>query len=98
MNRVTSSIAFYPLTAFYCAAVTVVVGDAQGWFRVDLSLVALTLMAILLLLATMRHEVTVVHDLVDSQRERIDQLVGALEKVGAAVPPNSGRGGRSGGR
>jgi uncharacterized membrane protein len=86
----SDSIAFYPLTAFWIASSLAVVGVAQGWFRVDLSIILLAVVGILLLLLNMHREVTAVHQLVNSQRdelvERIEQLVHALHLAGAPVP------------
>jgi len=88
--RVRSSVLFYPLTTFYCAAVLATVGVAQRWFRLDVSIVALTVFAVLLLLLNIRKQVLDVHQLVNSQRddlvERVEQLIDALHTAGVDVP------------
>jgi len=77
----------------YVAGVLVACGVSVGWIRLDVGVVALSVIAVLLITVGISREVHTVHTLVNSQRDelldRIDQLVAALHKAGVAVPQDS---------
>ena len=90
VKRVTHSVAFYPVSVVYIAAavdLSAIVGEA---IRFDVGLVLLGLLAVLVILLSMRREVSNVHTLVNSQHDalvaRIDQLLAALTEAGVQVP------------
>jgi hypothetical protein len=97
LRRVAAAPAFYPASTMWLAAALVLAAAAGHILRLDVGLALLTLFAVLVILISMRREVTSVHELVNSQHDvlvarvetmadRIGQLIGALESAGVAVP------------
>lgn len=102
--RLFHSVAFYPLTTMYLAAVAVVVLVARGTISVPTGVILLALVVLVLLMvstlkelravraATLR-ELASVHSLVNGQQTkliaRIDQLTEQLTAEGKAVPPKN---------
>jgi hypothetical protein len=97
LRRVTRSVAFYPVTVVYVSAVVDLAAIVGGAVRLDIGLVLLALLAVVVILLSMRREVSNVHALVNSQHDalvasaesmgdRIDQLIAALNTAGVPVP------------
>lgn len=89
-HRVRTSLVFYPMTVFFLSSVAMMVAVSQRVIRLDVGILSLLALAILLVQASMLHEVAKVHELVNSQRdlllERIDQLEAALAAANVRIP------------
>lgn len=92
LRRFLRARALYPTLLAYLLTVGVVMAITRGWLTVAGGIVVLGVVSILDVLEQMRREVTVVHELVNSEHTqlvaRVDQLIEALDRLGAVVPPN----------
>lgn len=81
----------YPISAVWLTGCAVAIGITQDWWDLPVGLVLLSSMSLLIFMVSLRAEVTVVHHLVNSQRDellsRIDTLVSYLVAAGVALPP-----------
>lgn len=100
-RQVVRAVAFYPISAVYAAVAVVVAAVAGHTLRPDVALVIIGMAALLVLQLSMRHEVSTVHGLVNSQHDalvaRIDQLTAALVAAGVQVPHDDTAKTRTGG-
>lgn len=101
LRRVSRTATFYPVTIVYIAAIVDLTAVVGGAIRLDVGMVLLGLLALLVVLLSMRREVGSVHTLVNSQHDalvatvramsrRIEELVDALHEAGVQVPHDQG--------
>lgn len=90
MKRVFASAGFYPITAFYIAAVCVAAALTKGSITLLAGATLLALAAILMVLLATWRELKTVHRMMDGQRaemlSRIDELSDLLRDAGIQPP------------
>jgi hypothetical protein len=91
VKHIHRSGSFYPITAFYLAAVCVTALAVRGVLTLNGGAVVLALVAILVVLAATWRELKIVHRMMDGQRTemlaRIDHMTELLTEHGIQPPP-----------
>lgn len=86
MTHLRDSVSFYPVTTVYLAGVVVAVAVTAHLIDLSSGILSLTIVAVLVVLLALLHEVQVVHGHTAELRARISDLVDAMEKAGVALP------------
>jgi len=90
VRKVISSVAFYPITVMYLAAVAVLSLVVASVLRLDAGVLLLGLVAVFLIIATVQREVEHFHKIMDDERDlciaRIELLAQTLRDHGINVP------------
>jgi hypothetical protein len=90
-KRLTQLVSLYSVTATYVAATAVLVLVTGTVLSLAAGLVVLAMAAIAIILVATWREIRVVHQLVATQLNRIEQLTAALTAAGVAVPVDPNR-------
>lgn len=96
IKRILDSPSTWPLSTFWLGAMCVLFAKSIGWINLPTAFVTLGFLAILLIMAAFRKDVSTIHHLVNSQHDdlvdRVQQLTDALLSSGSEVPKPPAKG------
>jgi len=96
IKRVIDSPSTYPIATFWLGAMGILFAKSISWVNLPTAFVTLGFLAVLLIMAAFRKDVSTIHHLVNSQHDdlvdRVQQLTDALLSSGAEVPKPPSKG------